>query len=179
MWGRPAPPWYRRQPISPDGRRLLESSSHASLEAKQSILLLILSRFNPTVHTKWRRGSLTWRFLAPYSTSAYIRTPKALSLRHSTPQCFIFSTQIRVSSVPLVHLVLLVLVLVHLVLVLLVLVHLVVIRRGREKWTERRRSQICRIFLDIVFLQYLVHHSAIFRCLNYYSKFFIYLISVL
>jgi len=99
--------------------------------------------------------------------------------------CFIFSTQSRVSSVPLVHLVLvplvLVLVLVHLVLVLLVLVlvHLVVIKRGREKRRERRRSLIYRIFLDIVLLQYLVHHSAIFRCLNYYSKFFIYLISVL
>ena len=78
---------------------------------------------------------------------------------------------------PLVYLVLvllvLVLVLVHLVLVL-VLVHLVVIRRGREQ----RRSRICRIFLDIVLLQYMVHHSVIFRCLNYYSKFFIYLISV-
>ena len=94
--------------------------------------------------------------------------------------CFIFSTQSRVSSVPLVHLVLvplvLVLVLVHLV---LVLVHLVVIKRRREKRRERRRSLIYRIFLDIVLLQYLVHHSAIFRCLNYYSKFFIYLISVL
>jgi len=103
--------------------------------------------------------------------------------RHSTPRCFIFSTQIRVSSVPLVHLVLvhLVVVLVHLVLVLLVLVlvHLVVIRRGREKRREQWRSRICRIFLNIVLLQYLVHHSAIFRCLNYYSKFFIYLISVL
>jgi len=41
-----------RRPILPDARRLLESSSHASLEAKQSIPPLILSQFDLTVHTK-------------------------------------------------------------------------------------------------------------------------------
>jgi len=155
-----------RRPPRVASHHLLESSSHESLEAKQSMPTSILSRFDLTVHTRWRRGSMMWRFLAPYSTSTYIRTPKAPSLRHSTPWCFILSTQIRICSVPLVHLV-------------LVLVYLVVIRRGREKRREWRRSRICWIFLDIVLLQYLVHHLVIFRCINYYSKFFIYLISLL
>jgi len=52
--GRPHPRAGQR-PILPDARHLLESSSYASLEAKQSIPPSILSRFDPTVHTKWRR----------------------------------------------------------------------------------------------------------------------------
>jgi len=51
-----------------------------------------LSQFDPTVHTWWRCGSLTWWFLALYSTSAYIMMPNAPPKRYSTPRCFIFST---------------------------------------------------------------------------------------
>jgi len=49
--GRPHPRASRR-PISPDARHLLESSSYASLEAKQSIPPSILSQFDLTVHTR-------------------------------------------------------------------------------------------------------------------------------
>jgi hypothetical protein len=39
--------------------------------------------------------------------------------------------------------------------------------RERER-RELRRSQIYQIFLNIVLLQHLVHHSAISRFFNYY-----------